>query len=137
MSGGIMGQFKQIEQTSDSSRNSGRIGQPKVFLSDGAAGQRIRPENSAPLRATDIRAARPVPSLMQPIIVRMEKQMLSYMEWKHHILRILEITDHWKETGRWWDHEPPCEFFEVLTATGAYLLGYRESEGQWYGKSIQ
>lgn len=61
---------------------------------------------------------------------------LSFL-WHANRVQINQITDHWSETGRWWDGEQTCEFFQVFTASGMFLLCLRISDNAWYAKPVQ
>ena len=49
---------------------------------------------------------------------------------------IEQIVSRWSESGRWWDGEVPCRFFEVLTALGLFLLCLNEQDNIWYAKPV-
>jgi len=57
-------------------------------------------------------------------------------DWQRKRIAVDQITDHWSETGRWWDNETPCEFFQVLTNAGTYLLCRRVTDNHWYAKPV-
>jgi hypothetical protein len=57
--------------------------------------------------------------------------------WNRRSLRVLEISDHWSELGRWWEHESQCEFYLVETTLGLMLLAFDLSMKQWYAKRVQ
>jgi hypothetical protein len=57
--------------------------------------------------------------------------------WRRNRIQIEQITDHWSESGRWWDGEAACEFFQVFTQRGMFLLCKRLTDEHWYAKPVQ
>jgi hypothetical protein len=63
-------------------------------------------------------------------------QPLSFT-YKRQQMQIVEIADHWRETGRWWDEEIPCDFYLVATPGGTFLLSRAIETDAWYAKPVQ
>jgi hypothetical protein len=57
--------------------------------------------------------------------------------YKQQQVRIREIADAWRETGRWWDGEAMCEFFLVVAESGSFLLCRDLTAEEWYVKAVQ
>jgi hypothetical protein len=50
---------------------------------------------------------------------------------------VREISDTWREQGRWWDGEREGEFFLVLTDVGLRLLMHDLDGNEWYVKPVR
>jgi hypothetical protein len=57
-------------------------------------------------------------------------------EWKHRLLAVESVSDHWTELGRWWDGESPLEFFLVFAEGGLFLLARPVQGGTWHAKPV-
>jgi hypothetical protein len=69
-------------------------------------------------------------------ITARDGQPLAFL-WKKQSMHIVEIADHWRETGRWWDDEDPFDFFLIVAASGSFLLCRDLKTDAWYAKPVQ
>jgi len=48
-------------------------------------------------------------------------------------VRVREIRDYWRDTGRWWAGEPEKHFYRVLAGDGGvYEIFYQPADGSWF-----
>ena len=96
----------------------------------------LRAADSAKVRTTGLRPARNPPPLMFVATVRMSGDEPIGFTLKRKQIVIEQIVSRWSESGRWWDGEVPCRFYEVLTSLGLFLLCLNEQDNIWYAKPV-
>jgi hypothetical protein len=73
---------------------------------------------------------------MEVVDVQIKKKVPVSFSYRQKSYDVEQISECWRETGRWWDSEEPAELYEVQTATGRFLLIHQVDSTRWYGKRI-
>jgi hypothetical protein len=74
---------------------------------------------------------------MHPVMAAVRGGKPVQFVWKRQSIVIEIIADHWRETGRWWEDEPVCDFYLVSTPGGAFLLCSNLTATEWHAKPVQ
>jgi hypothetical protein len=74
---------------------------------------------------------------MMPVQVAVQDEKPIGWSIGRRYVEVREVTDVWREQGRWWDGERECEFFLVLTDLGLRLLMHDLPGNEWYVKPVR
>jgi hypothetical protein len=74
---------------------------------------------------------------MAPVAVELRNGQPASLTVRRKRSVVREITDTWREQGRWWEGEREGEFYLVLTDTGLRLLMHDLAGNKWYVKSVR
>jgi hypothetical protein len=74
---------------------------------------------------------------MHPVKVIVHHNHPFSLMWQQRKLAIEDITDHWREFGRWWDGETTCDYYLSATSRGMFLLCHNIQTDLWQAKHVQ
>jgi hypothetical protein len=73
---------------------------------------------------------------MRPVAVTVREHVPHRMLWQTRPVLFTEISDQWRELGRWWEGEAECEYFLGETARGLFLLCHQLQPDSWHAKPV-
>ncbi|WP_366924745.1 DUF6504 family protein [Metallumcola ferriviriculae] len=62
-----------------------------------------------------------------PVIIEDDHMPMVFF-WRGHRYNIIEITDQWWDTGRWWQNEPEKFFIRAATSDNSVVELYQQKD---------